>query len=139
MRSIGIALDITPIDIVDDSNIEDELFISKKEPFQDNVFMHEFRVENGKNSWLVNKYNGSDQQKNHLTALYKNRDITWGNKISDAKSKTSMKLRFNGQVVSIKNICEFALDNNLNPGTLRLALKRGSGKCKTKGNLIEFL
>ncbi len=115
-----------------------EQFGASYEPFNDYEFMLPIRKENGKNSWLVNTNNGSKEQKEHLKNIYKNRNITWGDNISIAKAKTKTTALVNGVLTQIPNIAKFAKQNNLNPGTLRLAYKH-KRTCVSKGITVEFI
>ena len=89
------------------------------------------RVENGKNSSLVKKWNGSKQQKEFLQRTFKNRKITWGEQITVAKSHGPYLIELDGKIFTTLSINKFAKQHNLNFSSLRHSLHVGKS-VKTK-------
>ena len=83
------------------------------------------------------KWNGSKEQSLMLSKLYKNRNITWGDKISEAKSKGPYIIKLDGTKLTINyGLGKFAKEYNVSNPTLRWSLKYQK-QCKSKGHIVE--
>ena len=90
-------------------------------PFNQSWF-NSFRIENGKNSNLVNKWNGSIEQRDFLRQKFKGRNITWGEKITEAKSAGIYKIIMDGVCYETHSLNKFANTFSLNAASLRNSL-----------------
>ena len=98
----------------------------------------EIRSENGKRSDLINTWNGSKEQKEFLKIKFKDRKITWGDKITKAKSHGTYKITMDSEVFYTPSINKFAVEHGLNSYSLRGSLRK-KNHVLSKGRLVSVL
>jgi hypothetical protein len=94
-----------------------------------------FLREQGKVSYLVTKWNGSEEQKRFLRDTLKGRNITWGEEITKAKSDGPYQIIMNNVSYTTLSINKFAKEHGLNTSSMRLSLKN-SKSVQSKGRTV---
>jgi hypothetical protein len=142
MDHIALSLNITPLADCQLAALREvidlqEHSVKDTSPFNADWF-NLIRRENGKNSALINKWNGSEQQKEFLRRTLKGRNISWGDQITKAKSHGPYQIDLDGVCYNILSINKFAKEHNLNAASLRFSLWNGT-RTKTKGKLVQVV
>ena len=68
-------------------------------------------------------YKHTQEHKERMSKIMKGRKITWGDKISEIKSKEYIMINPKGEIIKIKNMNKFCRENNLNSGNMFSVIK----------------